>query len=925
MLRRSAVWGSILAGIALEAAVFADDARPLAPLPEPAPSFWNDRDAPLATGPLTAVSWRSDGRAALLYRGASEPPRGTDLLATAFALAEELHAELGVDPADLVLGGFTALEGFDTVILAQRHRGIPVEGGALVFVFQDGAISAVRNELVLGLESAPVSPALSRAKAELAARAALGRAGSRAQLQAPASLVYVAMSEAEHALAWKLHASERAPRRELDLYVDSLSGALLGAEDQLKHFDGEGQIRFLVEPRTVGDARAPVTAVNLGLAGGEGTDTDGETLRQGAVEATYDGPYARIIDQSGAPLERFSFNFAGAMRTYDLSPQNLSQADPFVHINNIQQIARALTPSLAWLRTKLDINVNLNDVCNAYWDGQSVNFFAAGGGCQNSGRIASIVYHEFGHGYHQALTSRLVGSVGEGTGDFLAASALDDPVIGRGFAPQGQGIRQLDQARRYPEDLHNEVHEDGLIWATALWELRDRLIAKHGARDGRLLAQRIFVRALAQGPGLTTAYPTVILADDDDGQALNGTPDACEINAVFSAHGLIDSRDFHHARAPEQAFARIEHAAPGRVPAGAVSITARISNASSCGTVDPSQGRLHYAIGAGAFTVLPMSEAQGTARATIPSAPAGALVRYFIDLPVGAATFSSGTAEEPHQLRIDAPERLLFSEGFEAGLGGFRHGVMGAARTDDWEAGAPNGRALDPEAAHGGTAVAGTDLGHGAGGGDTDGVAKPGRRSFLESPVLDADLADRVRVEFWESVALSGARRVIVGGRTVFEAASPAPGVAFGWRFRSIELPRALLPAPSAFTVRFEVDVDPANTLGGWSIDDVEVRTETLPVASADRPLGPSIPTLQRQPVAAPPAVSEHGVFVPIASDGDAPTAGEIAAGCSCFSARGAPSIAVALVPLAALVWSRGRRREKPGSSGPSRCDRRPD
>lgn len=923
MLRRHAVWGSILTGIALEAAVFADDAPRLRPLPEPVRSFWRDRGAgSSASGSLVTVSWRSEGSAALLYRGAAEPPKNADLVGASLALAAALGPELGVDPSDLLLSGFTLLDGLETVTFSQRHRGIPVHDGALVFVYRDGVIAAVRNELVLGLAAAPAAPLLSAAEAALAAQKALALAGSGATLSRPsdaeAALVYLALGEApdDLALAWKVQATEDSPRRSLELYLDSQTGALLGAEDRLKHFDGEGQIRFLVEPRTVGDARAPVTAVNLGLAGGEGTDADGETLRQGAVEATYDGPYARIIDQSGAPLERFSFTFAGAMRTYDISPQNLSQADPFVHINNIQQIARALTPSIGWLRTKLDVNVNLSDVCNAYWDGQSVNFFAAGGGCQNSGRIASIVYHEFGHGYHQALTSRLVGSVGEGTGDFLAASALDDPVIGRGFAPQGQGIRQLDQARRYPDDVRGEVHEDGLIWASALWELRDRLIAKHGPRDGRLLAQRIFVRALAQGPGLATAYPTVILGDDDDGQAMNGTPDACEINAVFAAHGLIDSRDFHHARAPEQAFARIEHASPGVVAPGEVVITARVSNASSCGSIDPSAARLHYAIGGGAFTTVAMSAAQGTVGATIPGVPPGALVRYFIDLPVGATLFSSGSSAAPHQLRAETPgagsARLLLSEGFEAGLGAFSHGVMGAARTDDWEAGAPTGRAQDPEAAHAGTGVAGTDLGHGAGSGDTDGVAKPGRRSYLESPALDADLADLIRVEFWESLALVGARRVIVGGRTVLEESLPAPGVAFGWRFRSIEVPRAQLASPGELRVRFEVDVDAGNTLGGWSIDEVTVRAETLPVARADRPLAPLIPSVERQPVAAPGLVSARGVFVPIADDRDAPRAGAIAAGCSCLRALQAPPLALALLPLAALARALRRRPKKP-------------
>ena len=48
---------------------------------------------------------------------------------------------------------------------------------------------------------------------------------------------------------------------------------------------------------------------------------------------------------------------------------------------------------------KITSTVNINDSCNAYYDG-NVNFFQKGGGCNNTGRIADVNYHEWGHGVH---------------------------------------------------------------------------------------------------------------------------------------------------------------------------------------------------------------------------------------------------------------------------------------------------------------------------------------------------------------------------------------------------------------------------------------------------------------------------------------------------------------------------------------------
>ncbi len=89
---------------------------------------------------------------------------------------------------------------------------------------------------------------------------------------------------------------------------------------------------------------------------------------------------------------------------------------------------------------------------------------------------SDVVYHEYGHG----LTWRMVGSMsgplagalGEGSSDVVAFLINGDPIVGEYAYSDALGIR------RYPYDNYllsykdvtgAEVHNDGEIWAAALW------------------------------------------------------------------------------------------------------------------------------------------------------------------------------------------------------------------------------------------------------------------------------------------------------------------------------------------------------------------------------------------------------------------------------------------------------------------------
>ncbi|HWW60613.1 MAG TPA: hypothetical protein VN181_04520, partial [Thermoanaerobaculia bacterium] len=90
--------------------------------------------------------------------------------------------------------------------------------------------------------------------------------------------------------------------------------------------------------------------------------------------------------------------------------------------------------NLPWLQSKVEVRVNINDVCNAFWDGTALNFFKSGelvSGtthlvCKNTGEIRDVMQHEWGHG--------LDGNDGEepgyaaGLGDFATGEAVADHI-----------------------------------------------------------------------------------------------------------------------------------------------------------------------------------------------------------------------------------------------------------------------------------------------------------------------------------------------------------------------------------------------------------------------------------------------------------------------------------------------------------------
>ncbi|MBX3605507.1 MAG: M36 family metallopeptidase [Piscinibacter sp.] len=151
---------------------------------------------------------------------------------------------------------------------------------------------------------------------------------------------------------------------------------------------------------------------------------------------------------------------------------------------------------------------------------------------------ASIVYHEYGHGLTWrmigGMSGPLAGAIGEGASDVNAFMVLGRPIMGDFAFSNPAGIRR-DSYEGYPRTYGavdgGEVHDDGEIYAAAMWKVRQNYLA---AGLTSVDAHGDFV----QGMNFTPATPTFENMRDGMLQAVAGTGRECLVWRGFAAQGI---------------------------------------------------------------------------------------------------------------------------------------------------------------------------------------------------------------------------------------------------------------------------------------------------------------------------------------------------------------------------------------------------
>jgi hypothetical protein len=196
------------------------------------------------------------------------------------------------------------------------------------------------------------------------------------------------------------------------------------------------------------------------------------------------------------------------------------------------------TPQLD-VMDSMGIDVNVALTCNAYYGGNSMTFYAAGGGCSNMAE-STIVAHEWGHG----LDDRYGGvsqthGLGEGWADVVAMYLTDDPIVGKNIQGPGTIGRTGTNARQFPTGTG--VHQQGQSWMGFAWKLREQLASTRGRPAAIAISNEIVLGSIvADATTQPDALLEVWLADDNDGDLTNGTPHAAELIWAADQHALPD-------------------------------------------------------------------------------------------------------------------------------------------------------------------------------------------------------------------------------------------------------------------------------------------------------------------------------------------------------------------------------------------------
>lgn len=631
---------------------------------------------------------------------------------------------------------------------------------------------------------------------------------------------------------WVVRSTTADPVGRWVAFVDGASGEVLSVHNEVRFFDG--QVLAEHDLRNPFDGRmaiSPAPFVEVAGVAGELATADASgffTLPTAAPELVTDltSGSVRVRNDLG---DEGVLSGPGPELLWTEADATLAEIDAYVFLHHARDWGRIVAPDNAMVGEPVTAHVNIDMACNAYFDG-NVNFFVAGQGCNNTARIADVVYHEWGHGFHlESLQSSWLGfdgALSEGAADTVSFLMTGDPIIAPGFFTNGQGIRNVDNDNRYPEDFVSwDVHTSGLIFGGSMWDLWNLLKASHGEVEGTAKTEAIFAGLLAGGPDIPTAYDEALVADDDNGDLSDGTPNQCALLTAFGAHGL---GPLGATGSPYLAT----HTSPPAVPANAPH-PVRFdldSVARDCFPYDPVSGTLHLRVDGGAWETAPVTLDDDGAEGLLPPLPYGSFVEYWLEvLDASGATFRGPTGGAIHPYTTWVGGTLdVWCADFEADDAGFKHRLVDGSSSegaDDWQWGKPNGQSGDPSSAASGNKVWGNDLGYD----NFNGAYQDAKHNRLRSPPLELGHYEGVFLRYarWLRVedGVYDEAWIEADGEVVWtnHASRPDLGTEHHlddeWMTHVVSLGDTT--ADGEVQLAWHLRSDAALSFGGWTIDDV--------------------------------------------------------------------------------------------------------
>ncbi len=221
------------------------------------------------------------------------------------------------------------------------------------------------------------------------------------------------------------------------------------------------------------------------------------------------------------------------------------------HLNYIRDYFKSMDTT----KTSMDFQMNLRfeegnaqigNEPNAYSSGTTIGFVAVNNKTMNLPETPAVLYHEYGHSINMLLYEELGQQGGminqsahEGIADITGALIIDDPRVGYGAFTDDPDrlIRNCKNTLKYPDDIQSDPHHNGQIIAGAFWDLRtytDLETVKKLAHFSRYGLPDDADNGICFSEWLLE----VLVADDDDGDLTNKTPNYESIIRAFDNHNI---------------------------------------------------------------------------------------------------------------------------------------------------------------------------------------------------------------------------------------------------------------------------------------------------------------------------------------------------------------------------------------------------
>ncbi|HPH68330.1 MAG TPA: hypothetical protein PLF40_21380, partial [Kofleriaceae bacterium] len=615
-----------------------------------------------------------------------------------------------IDDFTLLTNSLNGAGDLRTVAFAQSAAGLPVVGGAVFVSFKADRLftaGSTASPNIRGIDASVARTATSNRDPNAIAAWLMSSSGVRTTVAAPSRRVVLPLIAVSGTIEYVV-ADEQVAMGALGarwrVWSDPRTGAPV-ARRSLR-LSGQGIVAFDVPKRSpiFGYQPQPAPLANFVVNGqpvvsnlmGSIMWTGGT----GTLMPSVNGSLVSVSNFQGVPATA-SLPLADAGTTVWTSTIEADQAQlaGYVAATHAKLFAKQfLNPSLPYLDQVLSVVVNegnggAGEDCNAYSTGDDIHFLPRSERCENTALLADVVHHEFGHSLHINSITELVGdfdsAASEALADFLALSMSEDPVLGLGFfvTRPDIAVRDLDPAyleKRAPEDVTGEPHADGEILVGALWDLRKALIARLGKEAGVARALKIYYGIMERGIGIFTSYNEALVADDDNGNLADGTPNQCAITAAFAHHGLTNGQPLALPTAPpptRNGFVVETTLTPGSAAA------------LGCGDAKVVDGEVTWKVrgktGDGSQGTVPVTAmANGTTgSATLPTQPAGTVVQYQMRVALDDGTtlrFPDNAADPFYEFYVGDAKPIWCAE-FE---GADTPAVM---MTGDWMIGKPMG------------------------------------------------------------------------------------------------------------------------------------------------------------------------------------------------------------------------------------------